>query len=100
MHKQTILKMCKVAGVEYAKSGDPDAPDWLIWLDWPCEESTPAWLPDWVSGVPPEELYEWMLEQSATVPAIHDAMVDGGMRPRSLKMEVAKIRRDKFNASN
>lgn len=76
--------MCEAAGVEYAKSEDPDAPDWLIWMY--HYDDAPSWLPDWVNGVPPEELYEWMLEQSATVLAIREAMLAAGMRPRACRM--------------
>lgn len=90
MHRQTIEKMCSVANVTYDKSGDPDAPDWFIWID---DVNTVApWVPSWANGVNPESLYEWMLEQSETNFVIHQAMKDGGMRPRPLIRATAYLR--------
>lgn len=75
MHKKTILKMCRVTRMRYQ--------DDLVWDTHPvCK--MPDWLPAWRNGAPPHELYEWLLEQSAINPDIHQAMKDAGMRPRPL----------------
>ena len=79
MHKQTVEKMCQAAHMRYEPSDEDGA--WFIW-DAVSVTDMPDWVPAWVNGTNPDELYAWMLRQSETDPVVRRAMRDAGMRVR------------------
>ena len=92
MHRDTIDRLIRLTGMEYAQS-EPDWYNeiidfddavekgaWRLWID--PEKQKPDWLPDWAHGCVPEKLYKWMHAESATNPVIHRVMKRGGMRPK------------------
>ena len=80
MHRQTIFKMCEAACVNYCDTscccGENNR---LIWDSWPVTDM-PEWVPGWVNGCCPEDLYEWMKQEARNNQEIRQAMKNAGMR--------------------
>jgi hypothetical protein len=79
MNRKTIQKIEAVTELQYCDRNCPCGENnRLMWIS---SSSTPfAWLPDWVNGVEPEAIYQWILESYSLIPELKQRMIDEKMR--------------------
>jgi hypothetical protein len=79
VNRKTIRKIESVTSLKYCDRKCPCGENnRLMWI--PSGDDTLDWLPDWINGVEPEAIYQWMLESFSDIPELKQRMIDEEMR--------------------
>ena len=79
LSRKTITKTEEVTGLRYCDKNCPCGENSHLML-WPAGYDWPDWLPGWMNGVSPDDVYSWLMEEAFLNSEIAIRMKTANMR--------------------